>query len=294
VGAPVGRLGAGQVAPEAAELAELVVALGGAGDVQVGQLQADQGGLPLGLGPGALAGHDLGAVDPADAGEQHGRRQAGQPAAGRLRPLGRPADVGQLVEGGHQVAVDVAGPLRAQLAREHGQHGLVQLGHPLGHAALLDQPPPLEHVADGDQAGVGVPAADVPDPPGRGHDRVLVAAGQGTLQVQVEEVAVLGLLRLVAEQPPGPAQPARPDHAVAAEEGVDRDPDGGHGRRPGSALVQVAPVGPLEQGRRLVEVAPPPGGVGPLLQVVHRTLASRVTQVTRTSLPSLPPAAKRS
>ena len=36
------------------ELAQLVVALGRAGDMQVGQVLADQGGLPLGLGPGAL------------------------------------------------------------------------------------------------------------------------------------------------------------------------------------------------------------------------------------------------
>ena len=55
VGLPVGRLGPGQVAAEPADVAELVVALGGAGDVQVGQVPADQGGLPLGLGPGAPA-----------------------------------------------------------------------------------------------------------------------------------------------------------------------------------------------------------------------------------------------
>ena len=55
VGVPVGRLGPGQVAAEPADVAELVVALGGAGDVQVGQVPADQGGLPLGLGPVAPA-----------------------------------------------------------------------------------------------------------------------------------------------------------------------------------------------------------------------------------------------
>ena len=251
-------------------LAELVVALGGAGDVQVGQVLADQGGLPLGLGPGAPALQDLGAVDPADAGEQHGRGQAGQPAAGRLGPLGGPADVGQLVEGGHQVAVDVAGPPRAQLARQHGQHGLVQQGHPLGHPALLDQRPALEQVAGGDQVGVGVAAADVPDPAGRRDHGVGVVAAEGALQLQVEEVAVLHVLGLVAEQPLGAAQPARPDHAVAAQEVVDGDPDGGHGGRAGPAVVQVAPVGLLEDGRRLVEVAQPPGGVGQGVQVGRR------------------------
>ena len=40
---------------------------------------------------------------------------------------------------------------------------------------------------------------------------------------------------LVAEQPLGAAQPARSDHAVAAQEVVDGDPDGGHGGRAGPA-----------------------------------------------------------
>jgi hypothetical protein len=116
-------------------------------------------------------------VDPADAGEEHGHGQGGQPAAGRLGPLGGPADVGQLGERGHQVAVDVAGILRGQLAGEHGQHGLVQQPHPLGHPALPDQHPALEQVTGGDQVGVGVAAADVPDPPGRGgHGGGVVAA----------------------------------------------------------------------------------------------------------------------
>ena len=166
MGLEVGGLGPIQVAAEAAELPELVVALGSPGDVQAGKVPADQGGLPLGLGPGALALEDLGAVDPADAGEQHGRRQGGQPAAGGLGPLGRPADVGQLREGGHEVAVDVAGPLRAQLAGQHRQHGLAQQGHPLGHAALPDQHPALEQARRRSGWGRGG-GGRFPDPPGR-------------------------------------------------------------------------------------------------------------------------------
>jgi hypothetical protein len=229
------------------------------------------------------------------------------------------------------VAVDVAGDVGAQLAREHREHGLVQQRHPLGHPALPDECPPLEQAAGGEQAGVGLAAAQPPDPPGRGDHGAEVVAVEGALQLQVQEVAVLDALRLVAEQPHGPADPARPDHAVAAQEVVDRHTDGGHGRPAGPALRQVAPVGLLEHGRRLLEVPQPPGGVGECVQVLggqlaggpgggealpgarpvvsapgvpglrqdrvqvlHRPSPLQAPQVTRTSLPSLAPAAKRS
>ena len=71
----------------------------------------------------------------------------------------------------------------------------------------------------------------------------------------------------------GPADPAGADHAVPAQEGVDRDPDGRHGRRAGAALVQVAPVGRLHDGRRLLGLAQPPGGVAEGVQVGRGQLA---------------------
>jgi hypothetical protein len=119
-----------------------------------------------------------------------------------------------------------------------------------------------------------VAAADVPDPAGHRDHRARIAA-ERALQLQVEEIPVLGVLGLVAEQPLGAAQPARSDHAVAAQEVVDGDPDGGHGGRAGPAVVQVAAVGLLEDGRRLLEVAKPPGGVGQGVQVAGGQLALR-------------------
>jgi adhesin HecA-like repeat protein len=110
------------------------------------------------------------------------------------------------------VAVDVAGVLRAQLARAHRQHGPVQQGHALGHTALLDQGAALEQVAGGGQVGVGVATAQLPQPAGRVDHRAGVLAAEGALQLQVEQVAVLDPLRLVGEQPLGPADPAGPDH----------------------------------------------------------------------------------
>ena len=171
------------------------------------------------------------------------------------------------------MAVDVAGPVRAQLARQDGQHGLVQQGHALGHPALPDQGPALEQVAAGDQIGVGVAAAELPEPPGPlGHGRGVVAA-ERPLELQVEQVAVGRALGLVLEQPLGPAKPAGADDLVPAQEGVDRDPDGGHGRWPGPALLQVAAAGGLEGGRGLVDLAQPPGGVAQAVQVGGAQLA---------------------
>jgi hypothetical protein len=86
-------------------------------------------------------------------------------------------------------------------------------------------------------------------------------------------VAVLHPLRLVVEGPLGAAQPARPGHAVAAQQVVDPDPDGRHGRRAGVPGLQVAPVGLLEHGRRLLDVAQPPGRVGEGVQVGRGQLA---------------------
>jgi hypothetical protein len=241
VGLPVGGLGPVQVAVQPPDLPDLVVPLGGPGDLEVGQVGADQGRLPLGLGPGTPALQDLGAVDPADAGEQHGRGQGGQPAAGRVRPLGGPADVGQLGEGGHQVAVDVAGPLRAELARADGQHGLVQPGQPLGDPAHLDQGPALEQVAGGGQVGVGVAAAEPPEPPGPlGHGPGVVAA-ERPFQLEVEQVAVRGDLGLVLEEPLGPSEPAGADDRVPAQEGVTATP---------RAAMAAAPGRPSSRWRR--------------------------------------------
>ena len=85
--------------------------------------------------PVALDLQDLGPVHPADA---HERAAAGMrlaPARGRLRPLGGPAEVAELVAGRHQVAVDVAGPGRVHLSDEHRQHRLVQQGHTVARPA---------------------------------------------------------------------------------------------------------------------------------------------------------------
>ena len=82
-----------------------------------------------------------------------------------------------------------------------------------------------------------------------------------------------GALGLVLEQPLGPAQPAGADGRVPAQEGVDRDPDGGHGRRAGAALLEVAAAGGLEGGRGLVDLAEPPGGVAEGVKVGGGQLA---------------------
>ena len=219
-------------------------------------------------------------MDPADAGEQHRGGQAGDPAAGRLGPLGGPADVGQLVEGGHEVAVDVAGPPRVELARQHGQHGLVQQGHPLGHPALPDQRPALAQVAAATRLGSRVAPADVPDPPARRRPR---RRGRGPPRAALHSTGTGGSrarrspARRRAAAGRGP--PARADHLVAAQEQVQGDPDGRHRRPRAGRSSQVAPVGPLERRRRLLDLAQPPGGVAQGVQVIGRELTNRMSRL---------------
>jgi hypothetical protein len=103
----------------------------------------------------------------------------------------------------------------------------------------------------------------------------ITAAGtvEPSFQLEHPGVAVLHVVRLVLQQPLGASHPAGAHHAFSAEEVVERDPDGRHGRRAGPALVQVAPVGLLEDGQRLVDLAQPPGGVAEGFQVLGRQLA---------------------
>lgn len=158
----IGVLRGAEVTAQPPELPDLVVALGCAGAMDVGQVGTDLGGLALGLLPGAGGLQDLRAVHSADAGEQHRRGERGQPLRRRLDPQPGPTQVAQLVAGRYQVAVDVSGPIRQQLPGEHGKHRLVEQGHALGHSPLPEQHPALTEQAHRHQVRVAVPAPDVP------------------------------------------------------------------------------------------------------------------------------------
>src|SRR5439155_830867 len=83
----------------------------------------------------------------------------------------------------------------------------------------------------GDEVAVGMPAAEVLDLAGLGH-RLLTAIERG-LHGEVEEVSLLGAIRLVGQEALGAAHPAAADLCVAPEEVGVGDVEGPHGGAPG-------------------------------------------------------------
>ena len=104
-------LGAREVAAPAPDLADLVVAVGGDAAVEVVELLAGGERLRLGRGPVAAQPEHLGPVDPAGAGEA-GDVELVAPAVRRLRPLGRPAEVAEVLARADRDAVDEPGRVR--------------------------------------------------------------------------------------------------------------------------------------------------------------------------------------
>ena len=104
-------VGRRELAAAATDLADLVVAARGDGAVEVVELLAGGERRLLGLGPVPAQAHDLRAVDAAGAGEAvHALLVA--PPIGRLRPLGRPAEVAHVPARADRDAVDDAGRKR--------------------------------------------------------------------------------------------------------------------------------------------------------------------------------------
>jgi hypothetical protein len=110
----------------------------------------------LGLGPVAAQAHDLRAVDAAGTREAvHVRLLA--PAARRLRPLGRAAEVAHVLARRDRHAVDEPRRERAQLAGDRGRARLVKDREP-----GLDVPPLHERPAPADERqDLRVPVAGV-------------------------------------------------------------------------------------------------------------------------------------
>ena len=150
-------------------------------------------------------------MDPADPGEHDGGGKGCEPLArGRDPPRGS-IRVGELVVGGHHVAVDVARPVRLQLAGEDGDHRLVEQGRPLRDAAQPDEGAAFADGAGCDEVGYPVASPQISDGAGRGAHPLKVRAVQRTLHLhEVAQVALLRALGLVAEQAAGSLDPPAP------------------------------------------------------------------------------------
>ncbi len=203
-------------------------------------------GLLHGVRPGAVEGHDLGAVDQALAPEGDQLRLGGAPAGQRRRPLLGPAQVVDLLAGFDHGAVDDPGHHRRHLVGLDGDHGLVQQGH-ARHRLPLQQPRPAQAEAtQRHQVRVAEAAADPGHlvevgPGGRG-----VALDQGLERPREQQVALLDAVELaVVEQPAGPGHPAPTPGMVAPVEVRVGQPE----RAPHGAL-HLAPAQERVMGAR--------------------------------------------
>ena len=261
MGTCVGVFGARQVTPAAPDLAHLVVTVRHHEHVDAGHVPARDQGLSLRLVPGPSHLEDLRPVHAADARVQRRHGQWLAPSAGGLCPLSGPPEIDQLVARIEQAAVDRACPRRLEVVGEGGQHRLVKQGQPLPHPGLFDQRPPFEEDPQGHQGVVAEPAAEVLHPPGQLRSRCQVATHEAR-NLEVEEVAVLRPLRCGCQQPLGSGQPSVGLGAVSPQAQVEGAHEGGEGRSPGRARLQVEPVGLAVALDRLVGQAQPICGLG--------------------------------
>src|SRR6266508_697614 len=106
---PVRLFGPIEIAAQPFDLAELIVRLGNAADVDMSDVRAYVQGFVFRVAPGALDLHDLRAMYPTDPFEQHCGSHPIAPVGYDLRPGTGPTDIGELVAGAHEVAIDVPG-----------------------------------------------------------------------------------------------------------------------------------------------------------------------------------------
>jgi hypothetical protein len=119
-----------EVAPAAADLADLVVAARRDRAVEVVELRTGRDRLLLGFGPVTAQPHDLGSMQPAGAGEA-AHVEAVAPAVGLLRPLGSAPVVADVLARADRRAVGDARGERLELAAHRSCGRLVVEREPL-------------------------------------------------------------------------------------------------------------------------------------------------------------------
>src|SRR5918999_392268 len=169
--------------------------------VDILEFLTDPSGLSLCSLPRAGHVEHLGAMDTTYPRKEHGGRKSVQPPLCGLDPFRGPANVHQFVKGGHEVAVDIPGPIRDEIVREHGHHRFVQKCHAVAHLPSSDECSSLERGPHGDEVGVVEPPAHFTRPLGPLDDRIEISLVESALEVEIDEVTVLYPLRLVTEQP---------------------------------------------------------------------------------------------
>ena len=130
-----------------------------------------------------------------------------------------------------------------EVFRRRLQHPLVQQGHAFLRPTELDQDAALGHDPGGDEVAVRMPAAEALHLARLGHR--LLAAVEGGLHGEVEEVSLLGAIRLVVHETLGTVHPAAADGFVPPQEVGVGDVEGPHGGAPVVRRLEVPLVGLL-------------------------------------------------
>ena len=154
----------------------------------------------------------------------------------------------------------------ARSVRRRLQHPFVQERHPFVRPAELDEDAALGHDPRRHEVAVAVSASDGLDLARFGHR--LLAAVEGGLDGEVEEVPLLGTLRLVGQQTLGTAEPATADRLVALQEVAVGGVEGAVGGPAVVRGVEIQPVGLLPGRHRFVHQSEPPRRVAQRAQVV--------------------------
>ena len=202
-----GLLGRDEVAHPQPDLAELVIRLAGVVGREGRELLACAPGLVLGVRPRAEEPHDLGAPDPADAGEAvDGLALA--PARRRVGPFLASRVVRELAAGADHVAEHGAGRVRPELAADGRDGHLLEVLPALLEVAASDEDLAAPH--DGPRLEVAVAGART-ELDGASHvlERPVELTGvPRELGVSDREVAVRGGLGTVGEEALGAREPA--------------------------------------------------------------------------------------
>ena len=134
-------LGPVQLTEPAADVAHLGVGVARRAVVTRGEFFARPGRFNLGFGERTAPLQHDGSVDAAHAGE-NGERMLLRPLQRGLGPLRGPLEVTDLFARADEAAIDLAGRERSEPALDGEQHRLVEMGHPFGDVASVDQYPP--------------------------------------------------------------------------------------------------------------------------------------------------------
>jgi hypothetical protein len=255
-GLPVGVLGRREVPHDPGDLRLLVE--GRAADVAVGALDEPltrPSGLLHRLRPGAVQVQDLGPVDQALAAEGDHVRLLAAPGRQRGGPLLGAAPFGDLLAGIDHRAVHGAGDRGRQLAGHDRHHRLVQQPQALVHLALPHHGAAVEDQRERDQVGLGDASADG-GRPGRRPPRSRIVTGHHLLKGdRGEQVAALGALRLVLQQPVGPSQPTTGLRELPLVDQVEPEPEGGPPGPPTVAALGMELLGALQRPQALLDPA---------------------------------------